>query len=215
MGKRTATDKRTAIINALGSCLSRKSFDAVTIREIAEEAGIPLGSVYYYFKSKEDILLAQLSQPHQELMELFAAWGDSDPVTDGSFEGMVDELIKLGKDYLDRATVYQPENGLLPNTWAACVSNEAVRALTIAEYQNCYDNIAAALSKKGLDPSLDAHEIAKLLAVIFDGARVHATLFPESRDFGAFFSILKDFSAARGAGAPVKPHCEKEGGEGA
>src|SRR5690606_36608614 len=37
-------------------------FDAVRLRDVAAESGIGLGTVYSFFKSKEDILLAAVGQ---------------------------------------------------------------------------------------------------------------------------------------------------------
>lgn len=50
-------ERRLQILDALDCCLRRKSFYETTIKDIAEEAGLPSGVIHYYFKSKEEILL--------------------------------------------------------------------------------------------------------------------------------------------------------------
>jgi len=50
--------RRRQILQAAAKLFSSKGFDATTVRDIAAEAGILGGSIYYYFSSKDDIFLA-------------------------------------------------------------------------------------------------------------------------------------------------------------
>lgn len=58
MGKRTEQKKETLerLRNVIDELVAQKGFDAVTIREISERAGVSTGVFYYYFHSKDDIL---------------------------------------------------------------------------------------------------------------------------------------------------------------
>ena len=48
-------DKRTRFIDAAVALAYRQGFRKTTLADIAEEAGVPLGNVYYYYKTKEEI----------------------------------------------------------------------------------------------------------------------------------------------------------------
>ncbi len=64
--------RRSQIISAARQVFSRKGYDAATVEEIAETAGVSKGLIYNYFRSKEDILLATaeaLMDRFQEHME--------------------------------------------------------------------------------------------------------------------------------------------------
>ncbi len=50
-------NKRVAILTAAASIFNTKGFHQANISEIAEEAGIGKGTVYEYFKSKDDLFL--------------------------------------------------------------------------------------------------------------------------------------------------------------
>lgn len=50
-------ETRTRILNAALASFRSRGFDAATMREIAEEAGVATGAAYYYFPSKEAIVL--------------------------------------------------------------------------------------------------------------------------------------------------------------
>jgi AcrR family transcriptional regulator len=56
MKKSEATRER--ILDRALQLLRRRGFDQTTMREIADAAGLALGAAYYYFPSKEAILLA-------------------------------------------------------------------------------------------------------------------------------------------------------------
>jgi AcrR family transcriptional regulator len=55
-------DRREQIIDAALRVFAQKGFARATNRDIAQEAGITTGLIYYYFKSKEDLLRAALEE---------------------------------------------------------------------------------------------------------------------------------------------------------
>ena len=56
--KKAALETRRKLIVAARKILDRKDFADVTVAEIAQEAGVAVGSFYVYFKRKEDIIEA-------------------------------------------------------------------------------------------------------------------------------------------------------------
>ena len=49
-------DKRDRLIDAANDLIYQQTFNATTLADIAAKANVPLGNVYYYFKTKDDIL---------------------------------------------------------------------------------------------------------------------------------------------------------------
>lgn len=49
-------DGKTKIIEAAQSLIARQGVEKTSMREIAEEAGITTGAIYYYYNSKEELL---------------------------------------------------------------------------------------------------------------------------------------------------------------
>ena len=49
------SDKRERLVNSADTLILRQGFKQTTLADIADDSGVPLGNVYYYFKSKEDI----------------------------------------------------------------------------------------------------------------------------------------------------------------
>jgi AcrR family transcriptional regulator len=53
------------------SLFVRQGFEATTMREIAQEGRLGLGALYYYFRSKEDIILAFYQEQNQAVARRF------------------------------------------------------------------------------------------------------------------------------------------------
>ncbi len=68
------SDKRARLIKAAKTLLLKKGYNETTLADIAQEAEVPLGNVYYYFKTKEAIGLAVIQQHMEDLDLCFAEW---------------------------------------------------------------------------------------------------------------------------------------------
>ena len=62
-------DKRGAILRAAWQMMCRYGFAKTTVEEIAVQAGIAKGTVYLYFRSKEEILIALVSETNRRVLE--------------------------------------------------------------------------------------------------------------------------------------------------
>ena len=58
----TGEDRREQIIDAAMRVFAQKGFARASNRDVAREAGITTGLIYYYFASKEDLLRAALEE---------------------------------------------------------------------------------------------------------------------------------------------------------
>ena len=57
-----SADKRAAIVAAARAVLGARGFEAATIKEVAQQANIAQSLVHYYFKNKDELLLAVLKE---------------------------------------------------------------------------------------------------------------------------------------------------------
>jgi AcrR family transcriptional regulator len=60
--ERKRQDKKHKLLIAAKTLIHKKGFGDTTLADIAHEADVPLGNVYYYFKTKEAIGLAVIEQ---------------------------------------------------------------------------------------------------------------------------------------------------------
>lgn len=66
------TDKRQRLIEAAKVLIHQQGFNLTTLADIAQEADVPLGNVYYYFKTKEAIGEAVIEKRAGEMAEYLA-----------------------------------------------------------------------------------------------------------------------------------------------
>ncbi len=60
--KKPAQETRQHILDVTRALMTRKGYTAVGLAEVVAAAGVPKGSFYYYFKSKEEFGLALLEE---------------------------------------------------------------------------------------------------------------------------------------------------------
>jgi AcrR family transcriptional regulator len=119
MKPKTKSDEtRARILDAAVALFRRRGFDAATMREIAAEAGVATGAAYYYFDSKDAIVLAFYDRAQREMEARLedALAGTRD------FEGRLRALIEVKLEYFapDRALLgalarySDPEHPLSP-----------------------------------------------------------------------------------------------------
>jgi len=70
---RTSTGKRERLIAAARQVLHEQGAEATTLADIAQAAGIPVGNVYYYFKTKNDIIAAVIDAHQQDILGMLGA----------------------------------------------------------------------------------------------------------------------------------------------
>lgn len=70
------TDKRIRLIEAAKVLIHQQGFNLTTLADIAQEADVPLGNVYYYFKTKEAIGNAVIEKRASEWAERLATWSE-------------------------------------------------------------------------------------------------------------------------------------------
>jgi AcrR family transcriptional regulator len=66
-------DKRERLIAAACQVMYAQGVEKTTLADIAAAAGIPLGNVYYYFKTKNDLLQAVIETHLHEIGAMLAA----------------------------------------------------------------------------------------------------------------------------------------------
>ncbi|MGV9312864.1 TetR/AcrR family transcriptional regulator [Streptomyces sp. NPDC003691] len=88
-----AADKRRRLTTEAARVLHEQGVERTTLADIARAADVPVGNVYYYFKTKDELILAALSEhsahldeftgrldrlpdPRDRLKALVAAWVD-------------------------------------------------------------------------------------------------------------------------------------------
>ncbi|HEY8486283.1 MAG TPA: helix-turn-helix domain-containing protein [Limnochordales bacterium] len=69
-----------AILDAAYRCLARHGVAAVSMRQIAREAGVALSQLHYYFRSKEQLLIEVMRRTTEQHVRAMAQWLAQQPV---------------------------------------------------------------------------------------------------------------------------------------
>src|SRR2546430_7033936 len=76
--------KRSRILDAAVRVFAEKGFYGARVAEIAREAGVADGTIYLYFKSKDDLLISlfedRMENVNQNLRDAIAAAPADDPI---------------------------------------------------------------------------------------------------------------------------------------
>lgn len=89
------SDKRVRLINAAKELFYKQGFNNTTIADIAKLADVPLGNVYYYFKTKDEICDAVIKEHSLEINKII-----------NEFNGLAnaeDKLIAIVDYYTNRS----------------------------------------------------------------------------------------------------------------
>jgi AcrR family transcriptional regulator len=74
---KTHIDKRSRLVSAAVGLAYQNGFGATSLADIAREAGVPLGNLYYYFKTKDEIGEAIVELRLAELSAQRKRWNEA------------------------------------------------------------------------------------------------------------------------------------------
>lgn len=114
----TSTEKyakqRRAAIRAAASVFAEKGFHGACTKDIAAQMGIKQGSLYYYFKSKEEALGEVCLYGIQDYVEHMASISDSDQPFEAKLIATVTSHLSSYRERNEALKVYNDERLYLP-----------------------------------------------------------------------------------------------------
>lgn len=110
-----AEARKQEILDAAEALFARKGFDETSTGDILEAVGIARGTLYYHFKSKEDILDAVIERMTRQLLANARAITEDEslPVLERLTKTMLSLNVQsaIGQEVM--AQVHKPQNALL------------------------------------------------------------------------------------------------------
>ena len=158
-------ERKIQIINAAEDVFTKKGFDQARMDDIAEETGLSKGTLYLYFKSKDDLIIAILDRMIQrEFKQLENLNQDGMSATDAIWK--ITEL--LTKDILGWLR-------LIPIVYqflALAFRNKYVQ-LALKKYINRYLDILVPIIQRGVEAGefrqVDTREVAIAMGAMIEG----------------------------------------------
>jgi len=94
--------KKQQILEAAMKCFAQKGFKETSIQDIVDEVGIAKGSVYIYFKSKEDLLISALRHAFERMAQEMDAVSEDVRLSPREvLERQIRVQFKLAEEYGD------------------------------------------------------------------------------------------------------------------
>src|ERR1700677_1683351 len=181
--------RRDQILAAALKCFSRDGFHQTTMSDIVRESGLSQGTLYLYFKSKDDLIAAIADDRHRREAALNAlAEGEQDPLQ---------SILMLSRLYATRLLEHANADDLRVNLqgWAEALRNERVKAGVLDGLTLARDTLVRVIrrgQKRGtFNAKLDAAAAARLLIAIFQGFVLQAVWEPD-QDLEACFRMIDE-----------------------
>ncbi len=96
------SDKRERLVESAGKLFHHAGFNQTSIADIAKDSGVPLGNIYYYFKTKDDLASAIIEQRQNTFKGWTEEWAKLPDPKERLFKmldlqiSMKDEIVKYG-----------------------------------------------------------------------------------------------------------------------
>ncbi len=106
VGKRKrAPDKRDRILKAAIKVFAKNGFYATHVSEIAKAAGVADGTIYLYFKNKDDVLVTIFEEGIERLLTILRGVAESDDPFEKRIQRIIELQLGLMEEQRDLAEV--------------------------------------------------------------------------------------------------------------
>jgi AcrR family transcriptional regulator len=93
---------RDELLQTASELFAQRGYDNVTVAEIAAGAGVSVKTLFQHFRSKEDLLLAELDQTHERLLTALRERDPDDSPVDALVAWMSSEIENSPPDGMER-----------------------------------------------------------------------------------------------------------------
>jgi AcrR family transcriptional regulator len=181
--------RRQQILDAALRCFSRDGFHNTTTADIVRESGVSQGTLYLYFATKEDIIVALADDRHQgEAFVNALAQEEQDPI-----KGLLSLIELHGEGLVDARRLDGRRVGI--QGWAEALRNERIRG-SVVEGISIVRAAIIRLIERGqqtgqIRPEIDPEAMARTLIATFQGLVLQVT-WGEAVDLHACGQVMHD-----------------------
>jgi AcrR family transcriptional regulator len=168
----TRPGKRERLVSAASDLLYRQGVENTTLADMAHAADVPLGNVYYYFKTKDEIVTAVIEAHVHDIEEMVATLDRRHRTPKGRLKALTRELA----DRRDLIAQYGCPHGTLCSELEKRTSGADHATIRLLAIQiEWTEQQFRAMGRH------DAHDLAVELLAAYQGAAVltHALRQPE------------------------------------
>jgi TetR/AcrR family transcriptional regulator, cholesterol catabolism regulator len=138
---RNGVDRRSEIISVSTTLFRERGYHATSLDHIADRIGFTKPAIYYYFKSKEEILFAIVDNVVEGALERMRAIADREGSASDRLHDLLVENTRVVLENIEANTVFYNERGLL----------SPERERDIREREREYTNVVRNLYVQGVE----------------------------------------------------------------
>lgn len=176
------TDKKLQIINAALDVFARQGLEKGKIADIAEQAGIGKGTIYEYFRSKDEIFRAIENMFIEGSLDKIRELSESDKSPTKKIEELCNFSLDMHKEMGDSILI-------ISELWAQHARNQFHshdNALFEDMYRDYYDIVAGVL-REGVDKNefrkMSIKGATTILLAMIDGIIWQSLIIKDDREF--------------------------------
>ncbi|HZR83441.1 MAG TPA: helix-turn-helix domain-containing protein [Candidatus Binatia bacterium] len=183
-------ESRRRIIDAAAALMAERGFAGTSIAAVSQRSGLPSGSIYWHFDSKETLLAAVVEEGARRwfgaLPRIDRLLKDPARRTAALFEA-IDASLESHPEFLRLLLLIALERRDVDPTSLAVIRR--VRARALASIRKMLLVLLEPLGPRDADHIAD--EFARLVLVVADGSFVAQHIDPEQADVRRSFGLLR------------------------
>ncbi len=171
---------RARILEAAKTCFAREGYDAASVAEICQQAGVGKGGFYYHFPSKQALFLELLNGWLAELDALLAAEqakAGSAPNRLMAMAGLMPQVAQAAVGQLPLFLEYLLQALRHPSIWKATIA-------PIRRYRRLFARLVAAGQSEGAIRQVEAELAARVIVALALGDLLQDVLEDRGRRGG-------------------------------
>lgn len=172
--------KHNQILDAFRTLLENENIQHISVSDIARQAGISKGSIYYYFSSKDEILNALIKRTYSGALELAKELVQR---TDLSIYSRLAQItnacVAATSDFLKRSAVTQNKKNASERIFDSAYIHQQFMKYSIIDFKDIFAEIIQQEIDKGTIHFDSAAEIAEIVLIVLT-VKIDNTLSPSS-----------------------------------
>ncbi len=181
MPSQARADKtRRQILEAARVCLSRSGYDAASVSDICQEAGVTKGAFYYHFESKQNLFLELFTLWEREFSTVLSLFDE----TSRTAKERLLALQIFAREVFTGTSNYMP---LIFEFWLQSTRNPLVQKISLEAHRRHVEMLSRLMLEGQVDGSIkieDPFRTSQMLFGMVIGMIMLALVDPESTDWG-------------------------------
>lgn len=182
-------ERRKQILDAALTVFSGKGYHATNVSDVAAEAGVSQGTIYWYFESKDELF-------HAALLSAFMDFGEGTLAALAECSTATEKMLALAESMEGLADMAEGLFMLFIGYWSSSERRDESAQIWVDLLVE-YKDVVVAIVEEGIENGefkpVDAEALVWALLAAYDGLAAYAVIVPEldfQRTSRAFIKTL-------------------------